>query len=97
MNNYNKGRAREYRSMAILEAAGCDAFRMAGSHGAWDVIGVSDMGVVLVQCKLNVWPTKDEIEAMKQARCPTTGLKMLHYYTRGRHAPEVIMVNDLKG
>ena len=51
MNNYRKGREREYRTMRLLEAAGYQAFRMAGSHSPVDVIGMNSLGLRLVQVK----------------------------------------------
>lgn len=51
MNNYRKGRAAEYRTMRLLEAAGYATFRMAGSHSPVDVIAVDALGVRLVQVK----------------------------------------------
>jgi Holliday junction resolvase len=66
MNQYRKGREREYRTMRLLEAAGYTAFRMAGSHSPVDVIAVDALGVRLVQVKsgrANVTPL--EREALK--------------------------------
>jgi Holliday junction resolvase len=66
MNQYRKGREREYRTMRLLEAAGYAAFRMAGSHSPVDVIAVDALGVRLVQVKsgrANVTPL--EREALK--------------------------------
>jgi Holliday junction resolvase len=40
MANYAKGRRREYRTQAILEAAGYQTMRAASSKGVADVIGV---------------------------------------------------------
>ena len=51
MNQYRKGRTREYRTMRLLEAAGYTAFRMAGSHSPVDVIAVDSLGLRLVQVK----------------------------------------------
>ena len=51
MNNYRKGRAAEYRTQRLLEAAGYSTFRMAGSHSPIDVIAVDALGVRLVQVK----------------------------------------------
>jgi hypothetical protein len=81
--------------MALLETAGYDAYRTAGSHGLFDVIGVSNAGIVLVQCKLNCMPGTCEIEAMKLAQCPPNGQKLLHAYERGRRMPAVIDVGEL--
>ena len=72
MNNYRKGREREYRTMRLLEAAGFSAFRMAGSHSPVDVIGLSATGVRLIQVKAgkaNVTPL--EREALKRLERPT--------------------------
>jgi hypothetical protein len=93
--NYSRGRAREYRTMALLEAAGFEAYRMAGSHGPFDVIGISNAGIVLVQCKLNGMPKAWEIEQMKGAQCPCNGRKLLHAYEPGRRMPAVIEVEGL--
>lgn len=49
--NYRKGREREWRTVKMLEATGHVAYRMAGSHGAVDVIAISPLGVRLVQVK----------------------------------------------
>ena len=51
MNNYRKGRAAEYKTQRLLEAAGYQTFRMAGSHSPVDVIAVDALGVRLVQVK----------------------------------------------
>ena len=61
--NYRKGRQREYRTMRLLEAAGYQAFRMAGSHSPVDVIGVDKLGLRLIQVKsgrANVTPLDRE-------------------------------------
>jgi Holliday junction resolvase len=61
--NYRKGRAKEYASMRLLEAAGYQTFRMAGSHSPVDVIGVDRLGLRLIQVKsgrANVTPQERE-------------------------------------
>ena len=71
MNQYRKGREREYRTMRLLEAAGYTAFRMAGSHSPVDVIGVDKLGLRLIQVKsgrANVTPL--EREALTQIERP---------------------------
>ena len=72
MNQYRKGREREYRTMRLLEAAGYDAYRMAGSHSPVDVIGVDKLGLRLIQVKsgrANVTP--HERETLKLLARPT--------------------------
>lgn len=71
MNQYRKGRAREYRTMRLLEAAGFQAFRMAGSHSPVDVIGVSPLGIRLIQVKSGrAGVTPLEREALKTLERP---------------------------
>ena len=90
--NYIAGRNREYRTMQLLEVAGYDCIRAAGSHGTWDVIGVGTAGVLLVQVKYNTPPSASEWEAMREAPAPTNATKLVHLYKRGKHAPEVLFV-----
>lgn len=93
VTNYVLGREREYRSKMYLEKAGYQAFRTAGSHGAFDIIGVSPTGFVLVQCKLNCKPTPAEMEAIRLFPAPPNCQKLLHLYTKGKYAPEVVVVD----
>lgn len=93
--NYERGRAREYRSMVYLEKAGFKAFRTAGSHGEFDVLGVSSTGFVLVQVKLNCRPSAAELETIRNFPAPPNAQKIIHIYTTGKHAPESITVGDV--
>jgi Holliday junction resolvase len=64
MNQYRRGRAREYASMRLLEAAGYWCVRAAGSHGPVDIVAVSSLGARFIQTKLNtarVTPAEREI------------------------------------
>ena len=88
-SSYTRGRAREYRSMDLLETAGYSPLRMAGSHGVWDVVGISASGIVLVQVKLGCRPTLAEMEEMVTFPCPPNGTKLLHLYQVGKHLPTV--------
>ncbi len=92
-SNYTRGREREYRSMRYLEASGYRAFRTAGSHGEFDVLGVSPTGFVLVQCKFNCKPTPAEYEAIREFPAPPNAQKLIHLYVKGKHAPEVVIVD----
>ena len=51
MSNYGKGRRREYRAQAILEAAGYSTIRAASSKGAADVVGIRRGEVRLISVK----------------------------------------------
>ena len=90
--NYVQGRSREYRTMKLLEAAGYECIRAAGSHGTWDVVGVNNSSIVLVQVKFNHMPTLAEIEKMEEALAPDNAVKLIHLYKKGQHAPEVLVV-----
>ena len=49
--NYNRGYYAESKAVKELEAEGFVAVRSAGSHSPWDVVGVKDDEVRLVQVK----------------------------------------------
>ena len=51
--NYVKGRAKEYKTVHELKDRGYIAFRSAGSHSPFDVVGIHKRlrKVVFVQCK----------------------------------------------
>lgn len=69
--NYRRGVRAEYRTMRLLEAAGYTAFRMAGSHSPVDVIGLSRLGLRLVQVKSGrAGVTPLEREALKTLERP---------------------------
>jgi hypothetical protein len=51
--NYIRGRRKEYKAIALLEASGYSAVRTAGSHSAFDVIGWSSLGVRFIQLKVD--------------------------------------------
>lgn len=91
--NYTAGRAREYRTVRLVEAAGYSAHRTAGSHGVWDVIGIGPQGVLLIQCKLNAKPTAVEWEAMREYPAPPNAVKLVHFYVTGTVAPLVLPVS----
>lgn len=59
---YVKGRKGEYEFMKLLEKQGYSAYRTAGSHSLFDVIGMNEHGGVLCQTKRNCKPTSAEIE-----------------------------------
>ena len=88
--NYQKGVRYERRSMEILEAAGYMTLRMAGSHGQFDVIGISRLDIVLVQVKsgtANLTPA--ETEAMALFPVPPNTRKLLHRWKKGATLPLV--------
>lgn len=90
--NYVNGRTREYRTMRLLETLGYTAFRSAGSHGLWDVIGYNSTSMVFIQVKFNKGPSESEWEMMREAIVPPHGYKIVHIYKKGTHAPTVLRV-----
>lgn len=58
--NYIRGRAWEYEVMKKLESSGFTVYRMAGSHGQFDLIGFTEKYVMLVQCKTKLVDGKPE-------------------------------------
>lgn len=93
MTNYRQGRAAEYRSIRVLEAAGYRCVRTAGSHGMWDVIGFGPVDCVLVQCKRGARPNITRIlEEMReeQAHLPSNARQLLHWWRVRAREPEVI-------
>jgi Holliday junction resolvase len=84
------GTRREYASKQMLEAAGYTVFRMAGSHGLFDLIGISVTDIVLVQVKSRDWPSRVEREAIKAFAAPWPCRKIIHRYRDGQRQPDVL-------
>lgn len=89
MNAKRKGTAREYRSIALLEAAGYLCTRAAASLGAWDIIGISATDVVLVQCKSRDWPGSAEMETLRDFPCPPNCRRLIHRWRDRQRMPDV--------
>lgn len=90
--NYARGRQYEYRTMRYLEAAGYETFRTAGSHGVFDVGGMSISNLVLVQVKFNCNPTVSEIEQFRLYSAPPGTVKLIHRWKKGAREPLVTTV-----
>ena len=62
---YERGRAREYKTMAILKKDGWKVSRSAASHGAVDVFAAKGGRILLVQVKSGrARVKKDELEEL---------------------------------
>ncbi len=70
MNAAHKGRRREHKAREWLESLGYSVTRSAGSKGAWDLVGLSERGVVLGQVKCNTWPRPAERLALEMFPAP---------------------------
>jgi Holliday junction resolvase len=87
-----KGTRRELASRRLLEAAGYTVFRMAGSHGLFDLIGISVTDIILVQVKSRDWPSRTEGEAITAFAAPWPCRKLIHRYRNGRRQPDILEV-----
>lgn len=86
--NYNRGRAREYSTMRILENCGYECIRSAGSHGMFDVIAWNKSGVRFIQIKLDCKPTLAELEGLQECRSIPAGCTVeLWTFKTGSKAP----------
>lgn len=84
-----KGRRQEHRSRAILEAAGYDVTRAAGSLGLFDLIGLGPKDVVAVQVKSRDWPGTSEMEQLEAYPRRPYLRKLVHRWRKGKGMPDV--------
>ncbi len=89
MNNYRIGRRQEYRTMRLLEAAGYETLRSAGSHGPWDVVGFNSVGIVVVQVKNSRLPSPEELEHLRSFAVPQNCRKLIHIWRPRKALPDV--------
>jgi Holliday junction resolvase len=89
VNRKAKGCKNERRSRKLLEAAGFAVTRAAASLGAWDLVGISPLEVVLVQVKTRDWPGAAEIEFLRSFKVPANVKKLLHRWRDGTALPDV--------
>jgi Holliday junction resolvase-like predicted endonuclease len=89
MNAKRKGTRNEHRSMALLEAAGYRCTRSGASLGEWDVIGIGQGDVVLVQIKTRDWPGALEMAALRDFACPANTKKLVHRWRDRQRLPDV--------
>jgi hypothetical protein len=75
--------------MALLEAAGYQRTRAAASLGAWDLIGIGSMDVVLVQVKTCDWPGAVEMETLKLFPAPANCRKLINRSRDRQRLPDV--------
>lgn len=88
--NYARGRAAEYRTIRLLEAAGYTCARTAGSHGCADVIAWNAQGWRLIQVKRGrggISPL--DRETFAQLPVPSGTLKEVWCYCARRKPPIV--------
>lgn len=84
--NYTNGVRREYQTKKVLEERGFLVLRSAGSHGAFDLVGISyaDGEVLLVQVKSGGALTPDEKREIQKVQVPyDTEFQVWEYPSRG--------------
>ena len=89
MNAKAKGTRNEHRSIRLLEAAGYRCCRSAASLGAWDVVAIGPVDVVLVQVKSNAWPGSVEMETLRGFTTPGNCHRLVHRWRDRQHLPDV--------
>jgi len=94
MNAKAKGTRNEHKSMALLEREGYRCTRSGASLGAWDIIGVSKVGFVLVQVKSNRAPGSVEMKRMQEFEAPCNAVKVLHIWKDGVNEPVIRIIQE---
>jgi Holliday junction resolvase-like predicted endonuclease len=89
LNAKAKGNRAEYKSIALLEAAGYRCTRAAASLGVFDLVAIGQDDVVLVQVKSNRGPSGKEMEAIKAFPCPANARKFIHVWKDRQKVPDV--------
>jgi Holliday junction resolvase len=89
INRSAKGRRNEHKSIKLLESLGYSCIRSAASKGAFDIVALSSMEVLLIQVKSNSWPSSLEVEAMRLLPTPTNSRKLIHQWKDGCSLPLV--------
>ena len=84
-----KGRRNEWRSMALLEAAGYQCTRSAASLGAWDIVGIGSTDFALCQVKTRDWPSAVDMETLRGFVCPPNTKKLVHRWRDRERKPDV--------
>jgi|TARA_R110000744_G_scaffold139955_1_gene251110 Holliday junction resolvase len=96
MNRKQKGARSERKTMDYLEARGYYCTKSAGSLGEWDIIGVSEDGVVLVQVKSNNWPRPPEMERLYAFPSPEGCTRYIHRWDDRKPEPQIMNLEKRK-
>ena len=91
--NYRKGRRLEYKTMRVLERAGYETLRTAGSHGLFDVVAFSSVNVRCVQVKGNNYVSALEREKLELLRLPDNCTKEIWRWPDRAREPIIEVVN----
>jgi Holliday junction resolvase len=89
MNNARKGARAEHKSIRLLEAGGYRCIRSAASKGTFDIVAVGPADVLLIQCKVNRWPSPAEMDAIANFATPSGVRRIVHRWRPRQAAPDV--------
>lgn len=91
MKAKRKGTRAEHKTIRLLERQGYKCTRAGGSLGAWDVIAVGELGVLLCQVKANRWPGTKEMDTLRAFPTPPTTWirKIVHRWRDYQRRPDV--------
>ena len=85
MSNYERGRAFEYKCRNKLREKGWIVARMAGSHGAGDLLAGKGGESMMVQCKTDgVIPPKERLHLIETAKEFGATPMLGHHNDKGR-------------
>jgi len=90
MTRYNRGRAREWKTISLLESLGYECVRAAGSHGVFDVWACSKTELLLVQVKGDSHKISPaEREQIRLFVAPANARKLVHTWRFRKLTPDV--------
>jgi len=85
-----KGARVEHKVIAWLEGQGYRCVRAAGSLGAFDLVAVRSLDMVLVQAKSNRWPGTDEMARLREWQIPANCRRLVVRWRDRRPEPDVM-------
>lgn len=88
--NYIRGRNNEYKAIRLLQKAGYDCIRSAGSHGTWDIIAYNSNGIRFIQVKTNDCVTALDLESIQEFNnIPPNSTKELWTFYNRKSSPKI--------
>lgn len=91
-NSKAKGSRNEKKTIQYFEERSYWCIKAGGSLGVWDVVCVGtqpEQGGVLIQCKSNRWPSRDEMKTLAEFACDPVFSKLVHRWDDRAREPKV--------
>lgn len=86
--NYKSGYRAELRAMLTLKREGYYPIRSAGSHGKFDIVGIGEKNIKLIQIKRVKFGSKlkfdDEIKIIRKTKVPENAIVELWVWEKIR-------------